>query len=166
MNSRQRNLALEAKRLVRGKEIVIDSCLLLLLVVGSIDRNRISSRKGLKQFSTDNFDFLLLMISQAPRLVILSHVIAETHSLIGRSHDRAQLIEFLGRLVCEHLDSRRNSCWASRQPEFLLLGFTDVLLMQAADRQNRVLLTIDFDLYSASVCRHINVVNFNHYIDN
>ena len=165
MNSRQRNLVLEAKRLIRGKEIVIDSCLLLLLVVGSIDRSGISSRKGLKQFSADHFDFLLLMILQAPRLVILSHVVAETHSLIGRCYDRARLIGFLGQLVCDNIDSRRNSCWASRQPEFLYLGFTDVLLIQAADRQNRVLLTIDFGLYTASRNRGIDAINFNHYID-
>src|SRR6476646_10816315 len=68
-------------RNVRANGILIDTNLLVLLVVGSVNRDRIARFKRTTGYSAADWDLLIGILEQIPLRYTLPHVLAEVSAL-------------------------------------------------------------------------------------
>ena len=61
----------------------IDANLLLLLVVGSVNRDAIARHRRLREFTRDDFGILLNLINQVERVLVTPNTLTETSNLLG-----------------------------------------------------------------------------------
>ena len=151
---------------MRYKELILDTNLLLLLVVGSTSREYISKHKRLKAFSETDFDLLRELILSAPNIFVTPNTLTETSNLIGYIAEPARTKIF--KVFCDYIQSANEHYYESRQTinrkEFVRLGLTDsVLLHEMTD--SFILLTADLNLYLAAEKEGYPVLNFNHLRD-
>jgi hypothetical protein len=144
-------------------EVLIDTNLLLVLIVGSIDRELISRFKRTAAYSASDFDLLVSELSAFGRLVTTPTILAEASNHLGqlrspaRETARGQLKEMIGAWE-EHYCA---SATVMDDVEYRRLGLTDIAICDAA-LTTRTVFTGDFDLYSLLSRRGALVVNFNH----
>lgn len=65
----------------RGKSILLDANLLLLLLIGAFQRERISTFKRTAQFSVDEFEVLRSLVSQFRTIITTPHLLTEVSNL-------------------------------------------------------------------------------------
>lgn len=147
----------------RAKGVLIDSNLLLLLVVGSVDRDLITRFKRTKQFLVEDYDLLAQLVSEFDIIVSTPHVLSEVSNLATALEGRYRAAFFanLGRLINildeRHLPARE----AAPDTWFSQLGMTDTAVTIVASGQLLVL-TVDAPLASCIAARNGDVINFNH----
>ena len=145
----------------------IDANLLVLLVVGSVDRELISKHRRLRQFTAGDYDRLLGVIDRVDRVFVTPNTLTETSNLLGYHNDpeRSRLFDRLRLLVENSEEIVVASVRASRNEAFSRLGLTDAALLEVVS-EKAPLLTVDLDLYlAASVNAPNTVVNFTHLQD-
>lgn len=144
--------------------MVIDTNLLALLVVGLASPEYIRDHKRLDEYSLEEFSLLTHLLQKVKELIITSHVVAETYSLVRQIDESKAIViaKVLGDIVCQHGEHHFMSCKAFSQPEFDRLGFTDLVLLAATSRRRntRTLLTDDSGLHRAALARNLSVINF------
>lgn len=64
------------------KNLVLDTNLIVLLVVGFTDENLIKRHKRTRIFTAEDFVLLKILIEQNPKIVTTPHVFAECSNLI------------------------------------------------------------------------------------
>jgi hypothetical protein len=64
--------------------LAIDTQVLLLLVVGLVDRNFIANHKRLKQFDTNAFELLVCVIGDAEQIVATPNSLTEVSNLLAQ----------------------------------------------------------------------------------
>ncbi|WP_423924705.1 hypothetical protein [Candidatus Palauibacter sp.] len=72
---------------MRGRGIFVDANLLVLLAVGLTDRRLIEKHKPLKQFSTDDYDRLIEIISQVKRVFVMPNTLTEASNLLAQHRE-------------------------------------------------------------------------------
>ncbi|HEY0782139.1 MAG TPA: hypothetical protein VGE98_06790 [Thermoanaerobaculia bacterium] len=146
------------------RSIVLDSNLLLLFLVGSLDRQLIGKHKRTEHFTIEDFDRLLTMLPPTPiKLVTTPNILTEVSNLAGQIEQTTKT-KILSRLamICEVLDERYlESKGASRQACFSELGLTDAVLVKLCS-SGGVLLTADLDLFLEVTKAGGKAANFNH----
>jgi len=146
-------------------QILLDTNLLILLVVGSFSRRLIAKFQRTRAFSERDFDRLLELLPARARLVATPHVLAETSNLIrGLDGDtlasvRRHLRNLVGELQETHVPART----AVANALFARLGLTDAGISVLAADRDVVVITADLDLYLGLEHAGLQVVNFNHY---
>lgn len=118
----------------RGKRILLDSNLLLLFMVGSFQRNRISTFKRTAQFSESQFDVLVQLMAQFNTVVTTPHVLTEVGNLAN------SLPENIKPFWCEHFASQTAKLLELLEPavdimqetSFNPFGLTDAALHKAS----------------------------------
>jgi len=145
------------------RDLVIDANLLLLFVVGFVNRELISRHKRLKAFSTDDFDLLCEVLSSSQNVVVTPNTLTETSNLLGQIDEPAhsQLFNGFRSLIGSSQEEHVSSQVAAEAKEFIRLGLTDAALLELTD-SSRSLLTTDLELYLATLNRGASAVNFNH----
>ena len=124
----------EAVNAYRGKGILIDANLLLLLFVGLHSRKRIGQFKRTAQFTPEDFDCLMSIIPRFTQIITTPSILTEVSNMLGQftGHDRALVFSrfSLGlRQLQEHFTS---SSEVSQEPCFLKFGLTDAGIVRAA----------------------------------
>lgn len=149
---------------LKHSSVLIDANLLLLYVIGTINRNFISTfRRTRELFVPEDFDILEELMNCFTHFMTTANVLTEvsnlTDSISGEYRERyVQIFHALTDAFTEHLPT---SGAASRVQEFARLGLTDSgILLLATD--NVVVLTDDSKLYDALEARRVAVLNFNH----
>lgn len=149
------------------RSLVIDTNLLVLLVVGSIDRAAITSHRRLRGIFVPNdirrlTDYLMLFQS----VVVTPNTLTEADNLLGGGNDpissrhRKALALFSRRTIEIYTPSRR----VVDEPEFAWLGLADTAqLIAASDLSN--LLTIDGMLHTAALRRGVRAIHFRELPD-
>ncbi len=134
-----------------ARQVVVDSNLLLLLVVGSVRRDLIERHKRLGQFVPADYDTVLDVLRDVEELVVTPNTLTETSNLLGfAGSEHAELLAGgLQRLVDSCIEVYVPSAEATKRPEFVYLGLTDAGLLEQVSRE-RPLLTVDGSLYSAA----------------
>jgi len=147
-------------------EVLLDTNLLVLLVVGTASRDYIGKHKRLSQFTVDDFDALMVMLSGAAAVLVTPNTLAETSNLAAYIDEPAKgRVMLTLRNIIELFDETYvSSRLAAGRTEFLRLGLTDVALMSISTAE-RVVLTADVDLYLAAVSAGLHAVNFFHLRD-
>jgi hypothetical protein len=112
--------------------VIIDSNLLLLLIVGSTDRSYIKIHKNLSAYTDDDFDLLVIILTQFSDILTLPHIVTEVSNLArqirnpARSKIQIKLREFIE--ITTELPIP--SLLGARRAEFYKLGLTDAVALQ------------------------------------
>lgn len=141
--------------------LIIDTQLLLLFVVGATKRSYISKHKRLKAYSEADFDLLRELIAQHDNVVVTPNTLTETSNWLGHIQEpmRSEVFAVFGaiiQLADERYVESRALCG---DRAFVRLGLTDAALLDLAGDHD-ILLTADLGLYLAGAKN--GAVNFNH----
>jgi hypothetical protein len=144
-------------------EVMLDSNLLVLLIVGTADRSYISRHKRLKTYTEDDFDLLQQLLTDMSAVIVTPNILTETSNLASqieepaRTHIAGAFRAFVSLAEERYIDSKQ----AVEQPEFRRLWLTDVGILEEMNSAC-VLLTADRDLYLAALHRGWKAENFNY----
>lgn len=145
-------------------KIILDTNLLVVLIVGMVDRRLVGQHRRTRAFTPESFDFLLDMVLGAEQVVVTPHVLAETSNLLGQDDDprcralREKLREMIGMYPERHVAALE----LSKHADYLRLGIADCGILSAV-REDAVLVTDDLPLYLTSAAQHPErTLNFTH----
>ncbi len=145
------------------KEILVDSNLLVLLVVGLTSRELITRHKRTKIFEQDDYDLLVKILSSYDVIVVTPHVLAETSNLVSQIGEPA--LEAVRLTFSKLIQDQKEVYYSSRDsvkhPAFVRLGLTDASILQLA-KSAIPLLTTDVGLYLEAYKLNSSTINFNH----
>lgn len=146
----------------RSKGVLVDSNLLVLLVVGQLNRRRIADFKRTENFTTDDFDTLSQLVEWFGSIVTTPHVLSQVSDLTdlrGRElTDGRRIFKLAVEKMNEHYEQ---SLALVRDPLLARLGLADVAIANVCAK-GVVVLTSDLQLYLALEGRGIDAINFNH----
>ena len=66
------------------KGVIVDTNILLLLFVGSVNKKRISKFNRTEQFSPKDYDFLVEIISYFSKIVVTPNILTEVSNFINQ----------------------------------------------------------------------------------
>jgi hypothetical protein len=147
------------------RKALLDANLLVLLVVGAIDRAWIAKHKRTERFAAGDFDLLLEVLGKFNKVESTPHSFAEASNLFGQVGDpvrreiRQQFQVLLKTQSCVEVFVPSDR--ASENPSFLELGLTDATLAEAVSA-GRTLITVDLDLYLWVLRQGHEAINFAH----
>lgn len=143
--------------------VLIDANVLLLLVVGTVDRNEIARFKRTRKYDVDAFDLLAGVVARFPQVWVTPHVLTEVSNLVGQlqANLRAAAFELLARLTPQFVEHAEVSADVVREPIFRRIGLTDAAIVRGA-RGPVTVLTDDLDLYLALENDGAKVVYFTY----
>ncbi len=145
----------------RGKKILVDSNLLLLLLIGSYDPSLISRFKRVDQYSIADFELLRKFIQSFSTVVTTPHVLTEVSNLansLGSPVKREWFSHFRNAL---HLFDEQQfvSHELTSKDEFLAFGLTDTALFSLCGEA--LLVTEDYRLSGYLRSKNLPVINFS-----
>jgi rRNA-processing protein FCF1 len=143
--------------------LLVDTNLLVLFVVGKVNRNRIEAFKRTCQYSKTDYDLLVRVLSKFERIYTVAHVLAEVSDLTDlrgaeKSHARHVLKETISLLYEPEMSSAR----AAEDRLYHDLGLADAAIGAVTRAHNCAVLTDDLDLYLRLSLDGIPVLNFTH----
>ena len=145
------------------RSVVLDTNLLVLLVVGTLDRRLIATHKRTQKFTPEDFDMLASFLNGYPRIVVTPNVVTETSNLLQQTNEATgrRLLGLLKSMLALFAERFVPSTDAANAPGFLFLGVADSATLHNPPPDS-VLLTDDLPLYlQASRLGH-RAVNFTH----
>ena len=143
--------------------VLIDTNLLVLFVVGTVNRERIRTFKRTSIYTREDYDLLRRVLSRFKVWYTVAHVLAEVNDLTdlpGPEKIRARLV--LKDTISPLHEADIPSARAAEERIFEGLGLVDAAIGAAAREHNCSVLTDDFDLYHRLSRDHIYVFNFTH----
>ncbi len=148
------------------RQLILDSNLLVLLLVGIKNPSLIEKHKRTLAYTVDDFELLKSRLAGFDRILVTPHVLAECSNLLRQIGEplREQLTHCLKELIeGSGLDETHvEAATAVAAPSFPRLGLTDSAILEIVS-PDTPLLTVDACLYaSAQTIRGDCAVNFNH----
>ena len=149
---------------MRRDEAFIDTNLLVLLVVGSVDRRIIATHRRTRTFTPEDYDWLLEILDDLDQVYVTPNTLTEASNLLKSSTD-TRFLETLQRLIEISQEVVVAGATAAKNPRFTHLGLTDSVLLEVVSEE-RPLLTVDLELYSAALGKGEEAaINFTRYQD-
>jgi hypothetical protein len=147
------------------KGLLVDTNVLILLLVGSLDTKLIGDFKitANQGFDEADFDLLCSFIGQFQKIVTTPHILAEVSNHADKIKGDAR-IKIFGQLAClieqfdEHAEPSRSLV---KSDAFVRFGLTDAAISSLASKKFSVL-TVDFPLMGYLKKQNVDVINFNH----
>lgn len=150
-------------RPARLSRLLVDTNLLVLYVVGSVNRNRIEGFKRTSKYRIQDFDLLLRVLAKWTSLYTLPHVLAEVSNLTDLPGvERLAAREVLKETISVLAEIGISSSQAAKDPTYSSLGLVDAAIAAIAREHECAVLTDDLDLYLRLERDKIEVVNFTH----
>lgn len=145
------------------RSVLLDTNLLLLLIVGFLDKKLIEKHKRTQAFTKEDFDLLIKSIADVQVIWITTHCLAEVSNLLKQTNQRQsnELIGFLAEATSKFKESYIKKELIFEKSFFARLGVADSGIVVKAKRVDCVF-TVDFDLYNEISKKGYNVINFNH----
>jgi hypothetical protein len=151
-------------RWTKNEALLLDTNVLLLFIVGTVDRERIGQVGATEQFDQDAYDLLAKIVQRFKVAVTTPHVMAETSNLLCRGADgvladallvrlKEMTIVLNERFVTVKKLARASIAWP--------LGVADTGIVEAAEK-GCVVLSVDAGLCGELNRRGLAVQNFNH----
>ncbi|MCY7376044.1 MAG: hypothetical protein LH472_08750 [Pyrinomonadaceae bacterium] len=146
------------------KGLLVDTNILLLWIIGSVDRNFIEKfKRTADRFTAADFDLIHQILGQFQIKVTTTSILTEVSNLMGQlkgkyKEDYFSAFAKVITLVDENLVKSSEICIL---PEFNKFGLTDSAITKIA-RDNYLVLTDDLPLYHYLSNLKIDVINFNH----
>ena len=129
----------------------IDTNLLVLLLVGSVDRNLIVRHRRTRNFVPEDYDRLVELIDTLDQVFVTPNTLTETSNLLNGSQDIRPMkqLSLLAQQANEvYVASRK----VANGHIFNRLGLTDAVLLESISIE-RPLITVDLDLYVAALAK-------------
>ena len=145
----------------------IDANLLVLFVVGRVDRNLIAKHRRLREYTEEDYDILLTLLNPVDELYVTPNTLTETSNLLGQhaEPERSMLLNELRGLIQRSQEVVVSSAQASNNREFPQLGLSDAALLEAITPETP-LLTVDLDLFIAALQKgYYTAINFSDFRD-
>jgi len=135
----------------KKKPIITDTSPLLLLLIGSYDKNTIKGFKRLAKYDSVDFDLLLQFVANS-KVMVTPQVLAEVSNFAKEHQDPfSEIIEKnkpMLEKICEKY-TPKNDILDSQ--ELIKFGFTDTSIIIAAIENDALVLTDDFPL--CGICK-------------
>lgn len=143
--------------------VVVDTNILLLLLIGLIDKNLISTFKRLNTFIEEDFETLERFLSNYQNVFTTPTILAEvsnlSNSLYGKYQKKLYLI--LKKFTNQHAkEIYKNINTYNSSKSFQKFGVTDSNITKVA-KDGPLVLTDDFPLAQHLRSRSLSVLNFN-----
>ncbi len=150
----------------RDRGVLVDTNLLMLLLVGIYDRNRVERTRRIRdRFRAEDFDILVAVLEQFETRVTTPHVLTETSNLLGQAlsgHVKEGVFSLFVELVStDWREQREASSALVAVPAFLWLGLADIAISEAA-RDSYLVLTDDGPLANHLGRLQVDALNFNY----
>ena len=145
--------------------LFIDANLIVLLVVGLVDRDLIVRHRRTKIFTVEDYDRLTDALDPVRYIRMTPNTLTEASNLLGqhREPQRSQLLLKLRALIEQSPEIVVASADAARRDVFPRLGLTDAALLEVVSA-DAPLLTVDLNLYVAALASGYEAaINFNHW---
>ncbi|HYW43852.1 MAG TPA: hypothetical protein VE959_13400 [Bryobacteraceae bacterium] len=156
---------LDAEALIekhRAKGVLVDTNLLVLFLVGTVNRQRILNFKRTGDFTIADYDLLVRLIRWFGKLISTPHVLGQVSDLTDLSGNELTEIRELFKVLVENIEeSYDTSRLLVGDPAFKRLGLTDAAIATVCSR-GILVLTADLQLHVALQERDIDALNFNH----
>ncbi len=145
--------------------MIVDTNVLLLFLVGSLDLKLIAKHKRVNQFTVEDFRLLNQLLRQFGAILTTPNVLTEVTNLamqIGGNAKEKLVTQLAGLLQKgafeEHVAESKE---VSKVEEFRRLGLTDAGIIHLTKKEWTVL-TDDLNLYLALQVRGLKAINFHH----
>jgi rRNA-processing protein FCF1 len=143
--------------------ILIDTNILLLYVVGLVNKQRISAFKRTKQFTSEDFDLLAQILKSFQKVIATPSILTEVNSLANQlgEPERSKCLQLFGQTIIQIEEVYQPSHQLAQLQEFQKFGLTDCSILEVS-QGSYLVLTDDFRLAATLQRRKIDVINFNH----
>ena len=146
----------------RAKGVLVDTSLLVLFLVGTVNRRRILNFKRTEDFTVEDYDVLVRLIGWFGKLIATPHVLSQVSDLTDLSgNELSEVREVFKALVEQIEESYDTSRLIVGDPAFERHGLTDAAIATVCAR-GILVLTTDVRLQIALQERDIDSLNFNH----
>lgn len=146
----------------RGKGALVDTNLLVLLLVGAVNRRRILEFKRLDSFGVEDFELLSRLIGRLGKLYVTPHVLSQVSDLTKLPGRELELIRQKFRILVQRIEEFRDpSRELVADPMFDRFGLADAAIAKVNAR-GILVVTVDVRLYLALQHRGWDALNFNH----
>lgn len=146
----------------RRKGILIDTNILLLHFVGTINRKRISAFNRTEKFVPDDYDLLQRIIAHFEQVIITPNVMTEVSNLMDKigEPERSRCFALLAQVIPQLSEFYLESQSIAANSGFTKFGLTDCGILDLA-REQYLVLTDDLKLAVYLQREGVDVVNFN-----
>lgn len=144
-------------------KVIIDTNLLCLLTVGRIGEAWIAKHRRLQAYSISDYELLAHVLSGFTEWVTTPHIVAETSNLLRQTATPLAVWASvsLAELIAETDERTVPAVKVVSRSEYSRLGVTDSAILTLLE-EGCSLLSVDLDLYLASVTAGYSAINFNH----
>jgi len=146
----------------RRKGILIDTNILLLYLVGRVNRERISRFKRTAQFLAQDYELLVQITDGFQQIITTPHILTEVNSLANQlgEPERTKCLGIYTQLVLQLTEEYIESTTISKHELFSRFGLTDCgIILTAKDKY--LVLTDDLKLHLYLKALEIDTINFN-----
>ena len=143
--------------------LLVDTNLLVLYAVGTVNRNRIETFKRTRQYTMDDYDLLVRVLGNFEHLYTVAHVLAEVSNLTdlpGPERLQARLV--LKETISVLNEAEMSSTRAADDRLYQDFGLVDAAIGAVARANNCAVLTDDFALYERLSRQNVKVFSFAH----
>lgn len=143
--------------------MLVDSNLLVLYIVGTVNTGRIAGFKRTAKYDEDDFRLLVALMARFTERYTLPQIMAEVSTLTDlRGAERRLARDLLRQTIREVTESPVSSRDASDHQLFAELGLTDAAIAHAAREHDCVVLTDDLPLWDRLLRIGVPAVNYTH----
>jgi rRNA-processing protein FCF1 len=156
----QRRLLPEAEG---QRRLLVDSNLLVLYIVGSVNIKRITGFKRTAKYLPQDHRLLTDVMGEFHEICTVPQVMTEVSNLTdmdGREKDLGR--EALRQIISRTVESGVSSSIASEHALFSPLGIADAAIASAARELGCMVLTDDLPLYVRLIASGLPAINFTH----
>lgn len=145
----------------RAKGVLVDTNLLVLFLVGLVNRRRILNFKRTSGFTLADYDLLLRILEWFGNLIVKPHILSQVSDLIDLSGRELTMVRDSFKLLVERADERYDASKSIvSDSAFASLGLADAAIVALCSR-GLLVLTTDAKLHPTLQTRGIDALNFN-----
>lgn len=146
-----------------GRDVLIDTNILLMYFVGSFDPKRIPTFKRTKIFTVEDYEILVRFLQSFRAIVTTPNILTEVSNLAGQIAEplRTPVFQVFAQAVQVISEQYVQSRMATENTAFVRFGLTDAVIASMTAGEVLVL-TDDFRLSQYLEYSGLPVVNFNH----
>ncbi len=132
----------------KSRGIIIDTNILLLYLVGLVNRERIPRFKRTAQFIPEDYDLLLQLVDNFQKIITTPNILTEVSSLANQlgEPERSQCLDTFKWLISQVTEEYQESNIVAGQELFTRFGLTDCGIILLA-KNKYIVLTDDLKLH-------------------
>lgn len=147
-----------------GGPIIVDTCLMLLILEGSYNLDKIGISRLNSRYTKEDFTKLINFVSKFKTIAITPHVLAEISNLVnGKISDKSfsEYISSFSKRLVQTKEIFINKDQILKNEDLLKVGVTDVSLLASSLNEDIPIITDDLKFFNISAARGASVINFN-----